>query len=304
MNYYDILEVSPRASNEVIRAAYKSLIQRYHPDKNPGDTAAANRATQVVQAYEVLSDGDKRAAYDLQCNSPIHAPIETYRATHHSLKQTDKSNKSNKPKKSNYGYVWIIITVIMLSGGGFLVFSKKSLSPTTELTEARLLIEKGDSSEAQKQTAFKRAEDILSQHPEIRQAEAAQAAQALASRTVELWNSGFTVQLRALDGTAHALTLPVLQVRVGTFDAGKVLAHVETQKQFIREQLATRLAQAKYEALTSAGGERYLNTVVLDALDEILGTHRLEDYPTSTSESPGRYGPITVLLPEAFALTP
>jgi flagellar basal body-associated protein FliL len=297
-NYYDILEVSPKASNEVIRAAYKSLIQRYHPDKNPGDTVAANRATQVVQAYEVLSDGDKRAAYDLQYNSPIHAPIETYRAKNNALKQSDK------PEKSKYGYVWIIITVIMLSGGGFLVFSKKPLSPKAELTEARLLIEKGDSSEIQKQAAFKRAEDILSQHPEIRQAEAAQAAQALANRTVELWNSDFTVQLHALDGTAHALTLPVLQVRVGTFDAGKVLAHLETQKQFIREQLATRLAQAKYEALTSAGGERYLNTVVLDALDEILGTHRLEDYPTSTTESPGRYGPITVLLPEAFALTP
>ena len=64
MNYYEILEVSPAASPEVIRAAYKSLMQRYHPDRNPDDASAAVRATRVVQAYEVLSDAERRAAYD------------------------------------------------------------------------------------------------------------------------------------------------------------------------------------------------------------------------------------------------
>ena len=54
MNYYEILEVSRNASKEVVKAAYKSLMQRYHPDKNPGDTAIAERAAMVVQAYEVI----------------------------------------------------------------------------------------------------------------------------------------------------------------------------------------------------------------------------------------------------------
>jgi curved DNA-binding protein CbpA len=55
-NHYDTLEVHPRASQEVIRAAYRSLMQRYHPDRNPGDVAAAARAASIAQAYDVLSD--------------------------------------------------------------------------------------------------------------------------------------------------------------------------------------------------------------------------------------------------------
>ena len=66
MNYYEILEVSQNASKEVIKAAYKSLIQRYHPDKNPDNVQIAERASLVVQAFEVLSNVDKRAVYDLQ----------------------------------------------------------------------------------------------------------------------------------------------------------------------------------------------------------------------------------------------
>ncbi|MEW6164995.1 MAG: DnaJ domain-containing protein [Pseudomonadota bacterium] len=64
LNYYDVLEVSQNASAEVIRAAYKSLIQRYHPDKDPGNAVAGQRAALIVEAYETLSDAGKRAAFD------------------------------------------------------------------------------------------------------------------------------------------------------------------------------------------------------------------------------------------------
>ncbi len=64
MNYYDLLEVSQNASAEVIRAAYKSLIQRYHPDKHPGDFSASKHAALIVEAYETLSDPEKRASFD------------------------------------------------------------------------------------------------------------------------------------------------------------------------------------------------------------------------------------------------
>lgn len=64
LNYYDVLEVSPNASAGVIRAAYKSLIQRHHPDKLAGDASANQRATLIIEAYENLSDPEKRAAFD------------------------------------------------------------------------------------------------------------------------------------------------------------------------------------------------------------------------------------------------
>jgi curved DNA-binding protein CbpA len=63
---YENLEVSSNASPETIRAAYRSLSQRYHPDKNPGDSEAAQRMQQINAAFQVLSSPDTRAAYDAE----------------------------------------------------------------------------------------------------------------------------------------------------------------------------------------------------------------------------------------------
>src|SRR4051794_6266144 len=62
--HYDTLEVGRHASPEVVRAAYRSLIQRFHPDRNTGDATAAERTSAITQAYEVLSDANRRAVYD------------------------------------------------------------------------------------------------------------------------------------------------------------------------------------------------------------------------------------------------
>jgi curved DNA-binding protein CbpA len=62
--HYDNLKVARNAPPEVIRAAYKTLSQRFHPDRNPGD-AAATRTFQIIHtAYEVLSDPVKRKEHD------------------------------------------------------------------------------------------------------------------------------------------------------------------------------------------------------------------------------------------------
>jgi len=63
-DYYEILGVSRDASTNEIKAAYRKLAVKYHPDKNPGDTTAEERFKEAAEAYAVLSDGDKRARYD------------------------------------------------------------------------------------------------------------------------------------------------------------------------------------------------------------------------------------------------
>lgn len=65
MNYYEILEISPKASEQVIRMAYRALVKQYHPDVFEGDKEFAEKKTKELnEAFLVLSDPAKRAKYD------------------------------------------------------------------------------------------------------------------------------------------------------------------------------------------------------------------------------------------------
>ena len=63
-DYYEVLGVKREASDKDIAAAYRKLAVKYHPDANPGDAEAVLKFKEAAEAYEVLSDGDKRARYD------------------------------------------------------------------------------------------------------------------------------------------------------------------------------------------------------------------------------------------------
>jgi hypothetical protein len=63
--YYDVLQVERDATPERVRAAYRKLAQKYHPDKMPGNANASRAMAAINAAYEVLSDGHRRAEHDL-----------------------------------------------------------------------------------------------------------------------------------------------------------------------------------------------------------------------------------------------
>src|SRR5205807_6670498 len=62
--YYETLEVDRTADESKLKAAFRKLAMKWHPDKNPGDATSEVKFKEINEAHEVLKDGDKRAAYD------------------------------------------------------------------------------------------------------------------------------------------------------------------------------------------------------------------------------------------------
>src|SRR6058998_155128 len=90
-DYYEVLGIAQNAAEEEIKRAYRKLAVKFHPDKNPDDPHAEEKFKELGEAYDVLMDPDKRAAYDRFCHAAFaqgragvggggfHDPFEIFR---------------------------------------------------------------------------------------------------------------------------------------------------------------------------------------------------------------------------------
>src|SRR5262249_32089437 len=62
--YYEVLEVDRTADDGTLKSAFRKLAMKWHPDRNPGDKDSEHRFKEINEAYEILKDPQKRAAYD------------------------------------------------------------------------------------------------------------------------------------------------------------------------------------------------------------------------------------------------
>ncbi len=99
VNYYEILEVSEKASKEVIEKAYKALAKKYHPDLNQDNKKEAEqKMKQLNEAYEVLISDEKRANYDSILEKKRE--LERRKASRQSSSQSNTNSKSSSTSSS------------------------------------------------------------------------------------------------------------------------------------------------------------------------------------------------------------
>ncbi len=289
MNHYDALEVSPKASPEVIRAAYKSLVQRYHPDKNPGNAESAARAMAVVQAYEVLSNPTSRAAYDGTLKVRPAAPPPPAAAA------PSYRPRAAKAPPGTQGLGWLLAIVILGGGAGIAFMSRKPVAAPPGYTAQR-------APTGQVQTA---AADPGPGSAPLPAPEAAR------PRTLLLWNTVQRIDL--LPGAAaedsapgesprHTLWIPALALEIGSVDAERFAPSLERQKDAVAEKLAQKLVHLSYAELNTVDADLYLKSYILAALRELTGSHVLDDSGTPEPAPNPRYGVVEISLPQSFSL--
>lgn len=88
LDYYKILGIPKDATPKDIKKAYRNLSKQYHPDKNPDDKEAEEKFKQVAQAYETLSDDNKRREYDMGGRVRMRRPLRKGPDIHHKYKIT------------------------------------------------------------------------------------------------------------------------------------------------------------------------------------------------------------------------
>lgn len=102
MNYYEILKVSKNATDKQIKASYKSLIKKYHPDIYKGDKAFAEKITsELNDAYDTLSVPEKRAEYDLSISSQPITPENNFYQNYSNYKRNYQTHNA-EPKKETW----------------------------------------------------------------------------------------------------------------------------------------------------------------------------------------------------------
>ncbi len=295
MNCYEILEVSPNASPAVIKAAFKSLMLRCHPDKNPGDAQMAEHASLVVQAYEVLSDPDRRAVYDLSLNQQTPAPTLDARYRNRETSAPSGFNEFTGDKHQKiYWVVWALIALTIMVSTLLLFYTpqRQVSEPTPSMQNTIGAQEASDVARTLPLFLVRLNINLQAiKKPSVDADISADGAGKTADAQEDIWSD-----------SGYVLSIPVLGVKVGTFDSEKVIRYLEANEMHIRQKLEKKLAKAKYEELTKIDGEQYLKNMILDAIEESTGTNRREDYPSSPSESPGRYGVIEALLSESFSV--
>ncbi len=103
-NLYEILEISESASSGAIKSAYRKLARKYHPDLNSGDASCIQKFKEITEAYEILSDNEKKKNYDLLKGFYKETSQKKYSQAEKAYKEDEE--KSKKEKDENFSSIF------------------------------------------------------------------------------------------------------------------------------------------------------------------------------------------------------
>ncbi len=310
MNPYDILQVSPAADDQVIRAAYRSLIQRYHPDRHPGNADMAQVAASLTQAYELLADPPRKAALDASLKAAAampqpSKPTSTQRAPRPQIaKQTTQTASASKTWALPVAGL-ILCVGLAWALGSYASKRWMSLPPAQQLADIRTQMENPQTSEAERRALFDRKLDLLEKHAELAPPERLLRINDLAARSVALLDEPLSVSLVASSSLGlplAKLVVPEITLVLGSFDTSLVKAQIQKHRQRIASELALRLVAEPIPIVAGADGEVRLKKLIRDSVIASLDMKPEEKYPSTYFESPGRHGVIDVILSQSFGV--
>jgi hypothetical protein len=296
LSHYDTLEVSPKASVEVIRAAYKSLMQRHHPDKNADNAESTRQAASIAQAYGVLSDAQQRQAYDQTLL--LHQAAQAHSAYRGQRDPATRAGQAAQPSAAARRHSWyapaLVLCIIVASGTILLLSPKKT--PTKAPSHAR-------ASPAALPSTVSTQTGAASLH------EPAQALTtlpvALQTRIIPAFLTDLSIDLAPVPGQpgmVHVLHIPNLSLRLSMAAPDRWVQRIQMDRALIIQRLLTTLADAQYGELTKSDGDLYLKRLIEDAVLVVVDLDRSSVLAAAGQPSRDAKGPVEALLPLSFTV--
>lgn len=305
MDHYDILEVSPKASAEVIRAAYKSLMQRNHPDKNADALESTTaRAALIAQAYAVLSDPQQRRSYDesrLQGLPAERSPGGLSRGGSSASPWGRQGGRTTSASWRTWYGTALVISIIC-AGGAILVLSKRSAAPAAAVQESRPPLPRANETQLVANDAER----------SVRPASTAalsgaidESAAELQARTISSFVTDLSIELASSDpaptSAAHVLHIPNLGLRFTQGQAG-LAQRIEEQRSAVIQQLLTTLGKAEYQELIKPDGDLYLKKLIEQAVCAGICLDESAALSSAVRSTQSQKLPLDALLPLSFSV--
>lgn len=278
MSFYETLEIGPDASPEVIRAAYRRLMQRHHPDRHSGDPRAAAKAQQIAQAFQVLSDPGLRARYDCERATPLPV-VSRFAGVRRVLKLRIPRITASRAKVA----LIIFSLAVLVAAGGLLVQRSNELALAQQSLEQR-------HADAARQEESERAQQQELEE-ESRAAEQADA-EDKARRTIPFVPVHSYVDIYN-KGAVQGFILPPTDVFIRPESSEMVASNISQRRAILRAAVLHELRQMKSGELQAASAEETLSASIKKVLNRsILGGERalicrrdIDDYACRGVES-------------------